>query len=100
MNILVWNCCRLGNLRTRKEFGYIIQAKDLSVVSIAETLIDKVRLDIVLRNIDFDHKWMVPREGRGGGLALFWKSSVNLTIEDSSKYFIDTCIDKNFDNAW
>ena len=100
MNILVWNCCRLGNLRTRKEFGYIIQAKDLSVMFIAETLIDKVRLDTVLRNIDFDHKWMVPREGRGGGLALFWKSSVNLTIDVSSKYFINTCIDKNSYNAW
>ena len=42
---------------------------------------------------------MVPREGRGGGLVLFWKDLVNLTIKDSSRYFIDTCIDKNFNNA-
>ena len=61
---------------------------------------NKWRLDTVFRNIDFDHKWMVPRARRGGGLALFWKSSVNLTIKDSSKYFIDTCIDKNSNNAW
>lgn len=100
MNSLVWNYYRLGNLHTRNKLGDIIQAKNPSVVFIAETLTDEVRLDTVLRNIDFDHKWMVPREGRGGGIALFWKSLVNLTIEDSSKYFINTCIDKTFDNAW
>lgn len=100
MNILVWNCYRLGNLHTRNELGDIIQAKDPSVFFIAKTLTGEVRLDRILRNIDFDHKWMVPREGHGGGIALFWNFLVNLTIEDSSKYFINTCIDKNFDNAW
>ena len=36
---------------------------DLSVVFIAETWIDKARLNSVLRKIDFDHKWAVPRKG-------------------------------------
>ena len=36
---------------------------DLSVVFIAETWIDKARLNSVLRKIDFDHKWVVPRKG-------------------------------------
>ena len=43
---------------------------------------------------------MVPKEGHGGGLALFWKSSINLVIEDSSSYFIDTWIDKNKEHEW
>ena len=43
---------------------------------------------------------MVPRDGRSGGLALFWKSSINLIIEDSEKYYIDAIIDKNIENAW
>ena len=51
-------------------------------------------------NFDYEHKWIVPKEGRGGGLALLWKSSINVSVEDSSKYFIDTIIDKNTDNAW
>ena len=29
---------------------------------IVETLANELRLDIVLRNIEFDHKWVVPRE--------------------------------------
>ncbi|XP_075665671.1 uncharacterized protein LOC142635397 [Castanea sativa] len=90
----------LGNLRTGKELGDIIRAKDPSVVFIAETLTDEARLDRVLQNIDFDKKWVVPKEGRGGGFALFWKASINLTVEDSSKYYIDVCIDKNTEQEW
>ena len=56
MNLLVWNCRGLGNLRTEKELGNIIQAKDLSVVFLAETWADEVRLERVLRNINFDQK--------------------------------------------
>ena len=100
MNCLVWNCRGLRNLRIRKVLGDIIQAKDPSVVFIAKTWADEARLNSVFHNIDVDHNWVVPREGHGGGLILFWKDLVNLTIKDSSRYFIDTCIDKNSDNAW
>lgn len=67
---------------------------------IAETLANKTRLDTIQRNIDFEHKWMVPREGMGGGLALFWRSSVNLVVVNSSHYYIDTWIDKVSENEW
>ena len=43
---------------------------------------------------------MVPREGRRGGLALFWKSSIDLMVEDSSNYYIDTWLDKNKESEW
>ena len=43
---------------------------------------------------------MVPRVGIGGGLALFWKSSINLTVVGSSKYYIDVVIDKDSNNEW
>ena len=90
MNCLVWSCRGLGNLRTGKELGDIIRAKDLSVVFIAETLADHARLDMIQASLDFEHKWVVPRVGHGGGLVLFWRSSVNLTVMDSSNYYIDT----------
>ena len=100
MRCLVWNCHELGNLRTGKELGDLIRAKDPSVLFIVETWVDEARLITVMRNFGYEHKWIVPREGRGGGLALFWKSSINLSVEDFSKYCIDTIIDKNTDNAW
>ena len=72
MNCLVWNCRRLGNLRTRKELGEIIRPKDPYVVFIAETLANEVRLDTIQQNIDFENKWVVPRmRQHGGGLVFF-----------------------------
>ena len=71
MNCLPWNCRGLRNLRTRKELVEIIRAKDPFVVFLAETLTDEARLNTVQRNIEFDHWWVVQREGRGGGLVLF-----------------------------
>ena len=56
MNCIVWNCHRFGNLRTGKELGEIIQAKDLSIVFVAETLVDETRLDTIQQNIDFENK--------------------------------------------
>ena len=100
MNCLVWNYHGLGNLCTGRELGKIIQAKDLSIMFMVETWTDVARLDQVMKNINFDNKWVVPKEGYGGGLAPFWKSSINLVIEDSSSYFIDTWIDKNKEHEW
>lgn len=55
---------------TRKELGDIIRAKDSSVMFIAETWRYEARLDRVQRNIDFEHRWVVPSNDRGGGLVL------------------------------
>ena len=100
MSCIAWNCCGLENLCIGREVVEIIWAKDPSVVFLSETLTDEARLEIVQRNINFEHWWVVPREGRGGGLVLYWKSLINLTVEALGKYYIDAIIDKNTKNAW
>ena len=67
---------------------------------IAETWVDEARLDRTLGNINFDQKWVVPRTTRGGGLVLFWKNSVNLTVVDSHKYYINVIINKSGNDEW
>lgn len=69
MSCLAWNCCGLGNIHTRRKLVDIIWAKDPSIIFLAKTLRDDARLELVQRNIDFDHRWVVPREGKSGGLA-------------------------------
>ena len=100
MGCLAWNCHGLGNLHTERELGDIIRAKDPSVVFLAKTLIDDARLEFVQRSIGFNHRWVEPRVGRGGGLVLYWKASVNLTVEDSDRHYIDAVINKNTKNEW
>ena len=52
------------------------------------------------RNLQFEHMFIVPRVHIGGGLVLFWKSSINLSVETSSKNHIDCIIGKGSEGAW
>ena len=54
MSLLLWNCRELRNPRTENELVRLIQVKDLSIVFIAETWTDEVRLDHTLSKINFD----------------------------------------------
>ena len=47
MSCLVWNCRRLGNPRIGRELVELVQAKDPSVVFLAETLTDDARLEFI-----------------------------------------------------
>ena len=100
MSCVAWNCRGLGQLCIGRELVKIIRAKDPSIVFLSKTMVDDVRLEIVQSNIGFDHRRVVSREGRGGGLVLFWKATINLTIEDFNKSYIDAFIDKNLENEW
>ena len=48
MSLLLWNCRGLGNPRTKNELVRLIQAKDPSIVFIAEIWADEARLDRTL----------------------------------------------------
>lgn len=100
MSCLPWNCRGLRNLCTGRELVKIIRAKDPSIVFLADTLVDEARLEFVQSTICFDHRWVVPKEGIGGGLVLFWKTNINLTIARSNKHYIDAFINKNSENDW
>lgn len=77
MSFLVWNCRRLGNLRTGKELEVVLQAKDPSAVFITKTWADETRLKEVQRNLNFENLFFVKRNNRGGDLALYWRNSID-----------------------
>ena len=41
-----------------------------------------------------------PRTSRGGGLVLFWRSAINISMEGFDKNYIDTIINKNKETEW
>ena len=45
MNLLCWNCQKLGNLPTEQELGDLIRAQDPSVVFLAKIWLNKARLE-------------------------------------------------------
>ena len=100
MSCLVWNCRGLGNPCTGNELAETVPAKDPSVVFLAETWVDKARLKDVKRKIQFENMFVSLRNNRGGGLVLFWRESVDVSVEGFDKNHIDTIINKNKDNKW
>ena len=72
---------------TEKELGNLIQAKDPSIVFIAEIWMDITRPKKKKRkrNLQFGNMFFVPRIHRGRGLVLYWKEAMKLTIKTSSK---------------
>ena len=67
MNLLCWNCRGLGNQPTEQELGDMIRAQDPSVVFLAETWLDKARLEEVRVRLNLGGMIEVCRETRGGG---------------------------------
>ena len=76
-------------------------AKDPSIVFLVETWVDEARLKEVQRNIKFDNLFYVERNPKGGGgLALYWKNSIDVHVDSFSTYHIDSIINKGNDEAW
>jgi ribonuclease HI len=100
MNCLVWNCRGLGNPRTVKELTDLVRIKDPSAVFIIETWLDEDRLEILRCKLSFANKLVVPRRNRGGGLVLFWKRDLAMTIKSFSTCHIDTIINEGTELAW
>ena len=78
----------------------MIRAKDPSAVFIAETWADEARLKDIQRQIEFENLFFVERNNRGGGLALYWRNSLDLSIDTYSKNHIDAIINKGKEDAW
>ena len=82
------------------ELAELVQAKDTSVVFLAEAWVDEARLKSVLRKIKFENMFITPRQNKGGGLVLFWRDSIDVTVEGSGRNYIDAIINKNKEDGW
>ena len=100
MSLLLWNCRGFGNPCTENELAEMVQAKDPSVMFLAKTWADEARLKQVLQKIQFENIFIAPRPNRGGGLVLFWRSSIDISVVGSSKNFIDAIINRNKEDDW
>ena len=100
MNILCWNCHGLGNPQTVQELGDLIQAQDPLVVFLAETWLNKARLEEIKARYKFKGLIEVSRISRGWGVAIFWKEGCNLSLDTYSPNHIEVIIDKGKEEEW
>ena len=94
------NCRRIGNLRIGKELEVVVRAKDPSAVFLAETWADEARLKEIKWYLDFENLLFVERNNIRGGLALYWRDSIDLNVDTFSKNHIDAIINRGTEDEW
>ena len=67
----------------------LVRIKDPSVVLLAKTWVDEVRLKKVMRKIQCENMFVYPRTSRGSGSMFFWGSNIDETVEVLGTNYID-----------
>jgi len=100
MKILSWNCRGIGNPATVRELRDFAKDNAPSVIFIMETQIAKYRVENLRYTLGFDYSFVVGSCGRSGGLGLFWKNDVSVSVKKFSKYHSDTFVSEKGKEPW
>ncbi|KAL5543298.1 hypothetical protein UlMin_011008 [Ulmus minor] len=100
MNILAWNVQGLGNDWTFQILhGYVQQYSPL-LVFLSETLCSKTQMERWRVKLGYTGMLVWEREGRSGGLCLFWSDSITVQLLSGSKGHIDVKVTSPNSPGW
>ncbi|KAK4401671.1 putative mitochondrial protein [Sesamum angolense] len=99
MNLLMWNCQGLGGPWTVRSLGNLIRDYHPALVFLAETKCSSRRIDSLKRRFDM-FGFSVDSRGKGGGLALLWRKSVDVVLQSYSHNHIDVSVRLNESQDW
>lgn len=89
MRIISWNCQGLGNPLTVQELRALKAQEWPNMVFLMETKNKVMIIDKIRRKLNFQHMFIEPPMGIAGGLVLMWKDEADVTINSSSKEYMD-----------
>ena len=92
MSLLNWNCRGIGNLRTVKALEKAIKKEDPIIVFLMETKSSEEWMEKVKKECNMKQSWVVPSNGRSGGLALLWKDEIKVELLTYSLNHIDVLV--------
>ena len=100
MNLICWNRRRLGNPQIEQKLRDMIRAQEPLVVFLAETWLDKAKLETIKVRYKFGGLVEVSREYRGGGVVVLWKRECDFTVDTYSLNHIDAIMNKGKEDEW
>ncbi|KAL9678785.1 hypothetical protein QQ045_016636 [Rhodiola kirilowii] len=93
MSALMCNCRGLGGAATVHALSKLVRVNHPLVVGLLETKARKGRMEWIQNEIGFSNGFVVDSRGRSGGLALWWKEEVTITIKSYSDFHIDVVLE-------
>lgn len=85
-----WNCRGIGKPRTIHTLLKYLRSTNPDVIFLMETKKNSHDMERIRLRLGMDSCLSIDAIGRSGGLALLWKSDINLTIKSYSKNHIDS----------
>jgi exonuclease III len=99
MNMLGLNCRGLGLDAAVGELRDLIRSHNPEVVFLCETKQKKRAMEKIQWSLGFRHGVCVEGKGKGGGLGLWWRDGVDVTVRPWCQYYIDAQINSEA-GAW
>lgn len=100
MSVLLWNCRGLGQDGTRNYIHKLRFQKKPGILFLSETLSEEGKFKRMKQSLKYDGFLEVPREGRGGGLALFWDKEWGVDLQSRSARHFDVVVRKEGEDPW
>ncbi|KAL0364052.1 UNVERIFIED_CONTAM: putative mitochondrial protein [Sesamum angustifolium] len=95
----MWNCQGLGGPWTVRSLGNLIWDYHPALVFFAETKCSSRRIDSLKHRFDM-FGFSVDSRGKGGGLALLWRKSVDVVLQSYSHNHIDVSLHTRSVRPW
>ncbi|XP_075654929.1 uncharacterized protein LOC142625112 [Castanea sativa] len=101
MSVVCWNCQGLGNPCTVKALQKVVLEEDPILVFLIETKLIVSEMDGIKSKLDWQQGLVVPSVRRGGGLALLWRRSTKVDVQNFSPHHIDGIVtDEHGNKKW
>jgi len=85
---VAWNFRGVGSSSTIPDLKHLVRYFNPNLLFLSETLAHRNKIEELHYCLGYDSCFPVDRTGRGEGLALFWKNSLNCQLVDFSNNHI------------
>jgi exonuclease III len=98
MKIVAWNCRGLGNRSAVRGLLDLQKSEGADILFFSETKLDRQRMEMFRWMVGLANMVVKDADGKGGGMAVFWRRGIDVTLRNMSKYHID--VDVKEDNGY
>ena len=100
MNLLCWNCRGLGTDSTVGELRHLVKRYRPSLLFLSETKMRDTKVRKFMWSLGFSGCFAVSRDGKSGGLALFWVQECTISLKHYSPNIIDVIVGSQENQMW